>query len=210
MSRLVCKHCNNKFELINSLISRAKHERENNNEETDNPEAEKVKKSKKVFDMIQEMIEKEGPKGFYKGVLPYFIGTLASFGVYFFWYSWWFKVISNSRIGMNSSRPFSSRTNSVFLDILPLLYVPDGLPHPWQILSGLSTPEFSWIKKRIMASLALLRILLRRKVSKDFSKVLVLATFWSWTPLFNSSSMSSLKRSLKVEYYFWWLEYNSF
>ena len=67
---------------------RAKHERENNNEETDNPDVQKIKKSKKVSDLIQELIEKEGPKGFYKGVLPYFIGTLASFGVYFFWYHW--------------------------------------------------------------------------------------------------------------------------
>jgi len=65
----------------------AKHERENNSEDTDNPDNEKkAKKSKKILDMIQEMIEKEGPKGFYKGVLPYFIGSLASFGVYFFWY----------------------------------------------------------------------------------------------------------------------------
>jgi len=54
--------------------------------ETDNPEIEKSKKSKKIMDFVLEIIEKEGPTGFYKGVFPYFIGTLASFGVYFFWY----------------------------------------------------------------------------------------------------------------------------
>jgi len=45
-----------------------------------------------VSEIVNQIMEAEGVKGFYKGLVPYVIGTLISSGTYFFWYEF-FKGI---------------------------------------------------------------------------------------------------------------------
>jgi len=55
---------------------------------------EKKEKKPTVTDTVKEIIRKEGIKGFYKAIVPYVIGTLASFGIYFFWYEFFKGIFS--------------------------------------------------------------------------------------------------------------------
>lgn len=45
-----------------------------------------MKKQVSTFTYIKEVLLKEGIKGFYKGLGTGLIGTVVSFGIYFFWY----------------------------------------------------------------------------------------------------------------------------
>jgi adenine nucleotide transporter 17 len=47
---------------------------------------ETLKKSPTVTGIFKEILEKDGVAGLYKGMPPFLVGTLAHFGIYFFWY----------------------------------------------------------------------------------------------------------------------------
>jgi len=56
--------------------------------DVETPKKNKHEEAKKpsINQTALQILEKEGFKGFYKGIVPYIVGTLASFGIYFFWY----------------------------------------------------------------------------------------------------------------------------
>lgn len=70
------------------------------NGDTENPEIEKNKAGKRIIDVVLEIMEKEGPKGFYKGIVPYLVGTLASFGIYFFWYEFFKDIFIKDKFSL--------------------------------------------------------------------------------------------------------------
>jgi len=50
-------------------------------------EQQEIKNAKSTFlDVMKTIYKEEGYQGFYKGIVPYVCGILASFGIYFFWY----------------------------------------------------------------------------------------------------------------------------
>jgi adenine nucleotide transporter 17 len=56
-------------------------------EEEVKQEETEIKNAKATFlDVMKTIYKEEGYQGFYKGIVPYVCGILASFGIYFFWY----------------------------------------------------------------------------------------------------------------------------
>jgi len=78
---------------LQSLIKAKQQHEENLKQEKSEVEEEKkqeqqeIKNAKATFlDVIKTIFKEEGYQGFYKGIVPYVCGILASFGIYFFWY----------------------------------------------------------------------------------------------------------------------------